>query len=192
MSLRGAVALVAVIACAAAPALSARAAAPDPTVATVLSIASTLGPATITAGLWGTGRGVEEGIRFDIGVAALAVGSILGPSIGQFYAESGTNAIVALLLRAVTGSVMLTGVGFVARGEEDDQGLGTALTVIGAVPTGLLALYDIIDASDSAVEAKRRRATASAAPVPELDIGGFTLCSSVAGVCGRASLSWAP
>lgn len=186
MRLRGAVALTAALACAAAPALPALAAAPDPTVATVLSLASTLGPATITAGLWGTGRGVEEGIRFDIGVAALAVGSILGPSIGQFYAESGTNAIVALLLRAVTGSVMLTGIGFVARGDEDDQGLGTALTVVGAVPTGLLALYDIVDASDSAVEAKRRRATASTVPLPELDIGGFTLCASVAGVCSGA------
>lgn len=155
---------------------------PDPTLATVLSVASTLTPMAVTAGLWATGRGPEEGVRFDVGMGALAVGTIVGPSIGQFYAEAGTNAWVSLLLRSVTGSIMLTGVGFWARGAEEDEGLGQALTVVGGVPTTLLALYDVIDASSSAVEARRNRATA-ALPPPALDIGGFSLCSAVAGGC---------
>lgn len=107
---------------------------PDPTLATVLSVASTLTPMAVTAGLWATGRGPEEGVRFDVGMGALAVGTIVGPSIGQFYAEAGTNAWVSLLLRSVTGSIMLTGVGFWARGAEEDAGLGQALTVVGGVP----------------------------------------------------------
>lgn len=160
----------------------AQATGPDPTLATVLSLASTLTPMAVTAGLWATGRGPEEGIRFDVGIGALAVGAIVGPSIGQFYAEAGTNAWVSLLLRSVTGSIMLTGVGFWARGAEEDAGLGQALTVVGGVPTTLLALYDIVDASSSAVEARRNRATASLPP-PAVDIGGFSLCDALTGGC---------
>lgn len=175
--------VLALLAALAGPAQRAHAAAPDPTVATLLSVACTVVPSALTLGLWSTSRGTTEGIRFDVGIATLAAGSIVGPSVGQLYAESGTNLIVALLLRAVTGTVMLTGVGFWARGDPEDRGLGQALTAVGGVPTALLALYDIVDASDSAVEAKRARATASTVPVPDLVVGGFSLCASVAGGC---------
>lgn len=163
-------------------------AAPDPTLATILSASSTLLPIGVAATLWGTGRGVEEGIRFDVGMSFLGVGAIAGPSIGQFYAGGGTNAVVSLVLRALTGAVMLTGSGLWVRGDEDAQEVGTALSFIGGVPTALLAVYDIVDASSTALETRRKAATALVEPLPAIDVGGFSLCAATAAWAGCAPL----
>jgi len=163
--------------------LPARAALPDPTIATVLSAASTVVPLAATAALWGTGRGIEEGIRFDLGMVFLGLGAVAGPSVGQFYAGGGTNAVVGLILRSLTGGVMLTGAGLWVRGGESGEGVGTALTLLGGVPTALLAIYDIVDASSTAMESRRKAATAMLVPPPVLNIGGFSLCGAIAGGC---------
>jgi hypothetical protein len=128
-------------------------AAPDPAVAAVMSAGATALPLAITGILWGTGRGTDEGVRLDAGMVTLGVGSILGPSAGQLYARGGVDAFLTFLLRAVTGAVMLTGVGFRLRGAENKQTMGLALAITGAVPTGALALYDIYAAAVSAKEA---------------------------------------
>jgi len=158
-------------------------AAPDPVLATALSAASTLVPIAATTSLWATGRGIDEGVRFDLGMVFLGLGAIAGPSIGQFYAEGGTNAVLSLILRTITGGVMLGGIGLIGRGGESGQDVGTALTLIGGIPTALLALYDIIDASDTAIEARRRRATAMVIAPPTRSVGPFDLCASIQGGC---------
>ncbi len=129
-------------------------AAPEPVVASLLSVASTLVPLAITAGLFFTGRGVDEGIRFDVGLTTLGLGAIVGPSVGQIYGKGGGDAFITFLLRGVTGGVMLTGVGLRVRGREDLQGLGTALSLLGGIPTFFLALWDIIGAATSAKQAR--------------------------------------
>jgi hypothetical protein len=140
-------------------------AAPDPVVASVMSASATAVPLAMTAILLGTGRGSEEGIRFDLAMVTLGLGSVLGPSAGQIYASGGTDAFVTFLLRAVTGAVMVAGVGYKLRGNERQDGMGMALAVAGAVPTGLLAIYDIYAASVSATEA-RYGAGYAQAPIP--------------------------
>ncbi len=130
-------------------------AAPEPVVASLLSVASTLVPLAVTAGLFFTGRGTDEGIRFDIGMTTLGLGVIVGPSVGQIYGSGGVDAFLTFLLRGVTGATMLTGIGLRVRGRDEGiQSLGTALSVIGAIPTLLLALWDIIGASTSAKQAR--------------------------------------
>jgi hypothetical protein len=157
-------------------------AAPDPTLASLLSAGSTALPLGITAGLWLTGAGTDEGLRFDIGMTTLGIGAILGPSVGQIYAQGGTDAWVSFVLRAITGGIMVTGVGIMARGDEQAHSAGTALAVLGGIPTGLLALYDIIGASSSAVAAAQRKGHGPAASaLPPIAIGGFSLCASFSG-----------
>ncbi len=129
-------------------------AAPDPAIASALSASATLVPLSVTLGLWSTGRGTREGLRFDIGMVALGAGVVVGPSVGQIYASGGVDAVVTFLIRSVTSSVMLAGVGLKLRGDDERQGLATALTALGAVPTGLLAIYDIVGAASSARETK--------------------------------------
>ena len=143
-------------------------AAPDPVIASVLSASATAVPLALAAVLLGTGRGAEEGIRFDAGMVTLGLGSILGPSVGQMYARGGVDAFVTWLLRAVTGAVMLTGVGFRLRGPTNRKILGTSLAITGAVPTGLLAIYDIYAASVSATEARYNRSDAQMSVPREL------------------------
>lgn len=129
-------------------------AAPDPVVASVMSAAATLVPVGVGIALLTTGRGFEEGIRFDFGMGSIAAGSIAGPSVGLIYADGGWDAVITFLLRAVTGSVMLTGLGFKLRGAEERDGLGLALSLVGGVPTGLLALYDVYAAARSAQQSR--------------------------------------
>ncbi|MFO0723793.1 MAG: hypothetical protein U1E65_08435 [Myxococcota bacterium] len=127
-------------------------AAPDPTIATVLSAASTVVPLAVTVALWTPAPGVGEDVRFNMGMTFIGIGSILGPSVGQIYAEAGGDAVVSFILRSITATVMLVGSGYWARSEEH-RGLGQALTIVGGVPTALLALYDIFGASSSAIAA---------------------------------------
>jgi hypothetical protein len=159
-------------------------ASPDPTLAPILGFASTAVPIAATTGLWLSGEGPNEGIRFDLGMIFLAAGTIVGPSIGQIYAKAGGDAWVSFILRAITGTVMLSGIGLATRGEsEGAQSGGTALAVIAGIPTAFLAGWDIFGSSTSAVEAAveaghgrtRRRSSV------EIDLGGFNLCSAFVG-----------
>ncbi|MCA9551722.1 MAG: hypothetical protein KC933_16915 [Myxococcales bacterium] len=143
-------------------------AAPDPVVASVMSVGATALPLAITGIMWGTGRGADEGVRLDVGMIALGLGSIVGPSAGQIYAHGGVDAFLTFLLRAVTGAVMLTGVGFKLRGAENKQLMGSALAITGAVPTGLLAIYDMYAASVSAREAGYREGYGQVVIPPDL------------------------
>ena len=136
-------------------------AAPNPVIASLLSVGSTLIPVGVGTGLLLTGRGADEGLRFDIGVATIAVGSIVGPTVGQLYGKGGWDTLVSFILRAITGSVMSVGIAFHLRGNEDTQSAGLPLLIVGAIPTVGLAAYDVWAAQDSAKEAKYREGHAS-------------------------------
>ena len=131
-------------------------AAPNPTIASLLSVGSTIIPVGIAASLLLTGRGADEGLRFDLSIAFIAIGSVAGPSVGQLYGQGGWDALLSFLLRAVTGAVMTAGVGLHLRGGEDTQSAGLPLMIVGGIPTLLLAIYDVWAAQDSAKEAKYR------------------------------------
>ncbi len=135
----------------------ARAGKPDPVIATMLSVASTLLPLGVSSGLLFTGRGSDEGLRLDVGLSLVGVGSIIGPSIGHIYAGTGTDAWVTLGLRVLTGGLMTAGIGLKFRGNEDQQTPANALVVIGASLTALLAGYDFYAAYKSAEESHIRR-----------------------------------
>ena len=173
------VALTAAIVATTLPAREAEAA-PDPVIASLLSVSSTLLPIGITAGLFLTGRGVSEGIRFDIGMSTLAVGAIVGPSVGQIYGKGGVDALLTFLLRTITGGVMVTGVGIRLRGDEDLSQLGTSLAVLGGIPTLLLALWDFWGAATSAREARYEAGHGyrSAIDVPD-DLRSVALCGAI-------------
>lgn len=158
---------------------------PDPTIAALISAAATFIPIGVTTGLWLGGRGTAEGIRFDLGMTFLAVGTIAGPSVGQIYAQAESDAWVTFILRALTGSVMLAGVGFWARGDGDGAlATGQALTFIGGVPAALLGIYDIIDSASSAVETQRRRGHGPSVSLTEpVEIAGLSLCSAAPHAC---------
>ena len=130
-------------------------AAPDPVIASLLSTGSTLIPVAIGTGLLTTGRGADEGLRFDMALGTIALGSIAGPTVGMLYGEAGIDALVTFLLRLLTGGIMVAGLGLRLRGGENVRGLGLALLVVGAIPTGLLAIYDIFAAASAATEARR-------------------------------------
>ena len=113
-------------------------------------------PVGIGTGLLLSGRGSDEGLRFDIGLATIAVGSIAGPTVGQLYGQGGWDTLVSFLLRLITGAVMTVGIGIDIRGGEDVKSAGLAMAIVGGIPTGLLAIYDVWAAQDSAKEAKYR------------------------------------
>jgi hypothetical protein len=143
-------------------------AAPDPTIAALLSAGSTVLPIAATTGLWTTGRGVDEGIRFDLGLAFLATGAIAGPSVGQIYGHGGSDSVVTFILRMLTGSLMTVGTGLWAR-SNNTKDVGRALTILGGVPTVFLAGWDIFGAAESAREATRReRMVADLGLTPDL------------------------
>jgi hypothetical protein len=132
-------------------------AAPDPVIASALSVGSTLVPIGITGILFFTGNGYDETVRFDLGMTTLALGSVFGPSIGQIYAGGGVDAWVTFFLRIITGGVMVTGTGLALKGTgEGAQTAGTALAVIGAVPTVFLAAWDVFGAAKAAKAARYR------------------------------------
>lgn len=153
------------------------AAAPDPTIASLLSLGSTLVPVGVSGALLFQRRGSDEGLRFDLGLTFLGMGAIGGPSVGQFYAGAGGDAVVTLLLRALTGAVLLVGTGLALRGDGGTQDAGEALAVLGGVPTVLLAAWDVIGAASSAREARYREghgpATSIATPA---DIASLARC----------------
>jgi hypothetical protein len=131
-------------------------AAPNPLIASLLSVGSTLIPVGIGTGLLLSGRGSDEGLRFDVGLATIAVGSIAGPTVGQLYGQGGWDTLVSFVLRLITGAVMTVGIGIDIRGGEDIKTAGLAMAIVGGIPTGLLAIYDVWAAQDSAKEAKYR------------------------------------
>src|SRR5688572_25238517 len=104
-------------------------AAPNPVIASLLSVGSTLIPVGIGTGLLLTGRGADEGLRFDLALATIAVGSIAGPTVGQLYGQGGWDTLVSFLLRALTGSIMTIGIAFDIRGNEDTESAGLALAI---------------------------------------------------------------
>lgn len=121
-----------------------------------MSATATLVPLGLGLGLLYTGRGADEGVRFGSGMGAIGVGVVIGPSTGQIYAQGGTDVAVTFVLRAITGAVMLTGIGLRLRGDETEASLGQALGLIGGITTGLIAGYDIYAASQYAKEARYR------------------------------------
>jgi hypothetical protein len=62
---------------------------------------------------------------------------------------------------------MTVGIAFDIRGSEDTQSAGLALAIVGGIPTGLLAIYDVWAAQDSAKEAKYREGHALVDPPPQ-------------------------
>lgn len=160
---------------------TARAAGPDPVVAGLLSVTSTLIPIGLTLLLWVPGEGTDENVRFNTGMVSLGLGSILGPAIGGFYAGGGSDTWITLILRTLTGSLMLTGIGLAARAPEaSGRDLGRALGWSGAVPTGLLALYDLLTVPGRASEASLEFRKVAWESAPPLTVGGFSLCEGAA------------
>lgn len=139
---------------------------PDPVLASLMSIGSTLIPIAVGTGLLLTGRGADEGIRFDAGLGSVGIGSIGGPSVGMLYAGAGVDMLITLLLRVLTGGIMVAGMGLRLRGGEDVRGLGLPLLVVGAIPTAFLAIYDFISAASTAKESSRNAGVASAPLIP--------------------------
>lgn len=163
-------------------------AAPDPTIAVLLGAGGTAIPLAVSGALLFAGRGYDEGIRFDLGLAFLAVGASVGPSFGKIYAEGGGDAWVTFLLRTATTAILTTGVGLSLRGDTEGlQTAGNALSVLGGIPTGLLAIYDIATSASSAVEAGRRRGHERRAEILLRDeeiFGALSLCHAH-GACGH-------
>jgi hypothetical protein len=136
----------------------ARADRPDPSIAVLLSAASTVVPLGGAAILFFTGSGYHEAIRVDLGMALAAIGTLLGPSIGQIYAHGGTDAWVTFFLRGITGTVFLIGTDYALVSEDGGSGqaAGRTVAIIAGIPTGLLALYDIVTAGSNAASYSRR------------------------------------
>ena len=131
---------------------------PDPLVAALMSIGTTLIPIGLGAILWTQGRGTDEGYRYDLGLVFFGVGGILGPSSGKFYAGSDTDTWVTLGLRGATGTLALAGSAMWIRGDTaQTRNNGRALAGIGGGTTALLALYDIWSASSTALETQRKQ-----------------------------------
>ena len=131
---------------------------PDPVVAVLMSLGSTLIPIALGTILWTQDRGVDEGFRYDAGFVFLALGGILGPSTGKFYADQESDAWATLLVRGLTGSMGLAGCALWLRGEEaQTRNNGRALAAIGLSTTSLFAVYDIWTAGSAALQTQRQR-----------------------------------
>lgn len=145
-----------------------------------MSAAATLLPTALGLGLLTTGRGWREGFRYESGMAMIGAGTIVGPSVGQLYARGGLSAVLTFTLRALTSSVMLFGLAKQFRGGEENDSLGTALSVVGGVPTGLLAIYDIFNAATQAEATRYEAGYAQAAPLELMSISrcGAMPCST--------------
>lgn len=72
--------------------------------------------------------------------------------------------MVTFLLHTVTGAAMSTGVGLRIRGNEAQEDTGTALAILGGIPTLFLAIWDIVGAGRSAREARYREGRAAGLP----------------------------
>lgn len=157
------IAAVAALFCAIAP--EARAAGPDPVIAGLLSAGSTVLPISVAAGLLLNGRGADEGVRFDISLACVAIGSIAGPSVGQIYGKGGVDAIVTFVLRFFTGGLMTTGLGLRLRSDDETtRSTGTAMLVLAGIPTAFLGIWDWFGAASSAKQTRYREGHASFIP----------------------------
>lgn len=131
---------------------------PEPENASIMSATATLLPVAAGALLLSTGRREAEGVRFTSALTSISVGAILGPTTGQLYAGAGVDAAVTFFLRSLTGGLAVTGLALSLRGTEDDEAPAAALMALGGIPTLILAIYDIVDAGNTAREARIRRA----------------------------------
>lgn len=129
---------------------------PEPENAAILGTAATLIPIAVGTGLLLTERGPDEGVRLASGLTTISLGAAVGPYAGQLYAGGGTDGLVTFALRSLTTGVFTTGLTLRLRGGEDQRDAAHALMVLGAIPTLLLAGYDIIDSMDTARESRIR------------------------------------
>ena len=131
---------------------------PDPVVATLMSIGATVIPLTLGTILWTQDRGINEGFRYDMGFVFFAIGGVLGPSTGKFYADQESDAWISMILRGLTSGIGLSGSALWLRGETaQTRNNGRALATIGISATGLLSIYDIWTAGSAALETQRMR-----------------------------------
>lgn len=131
---------------------------PDPVVATLMSVGATVIPLALGTILWTQDRGINEGFRYDMGFVFFAIGGVLGPSTGKFYADQTSDAWISMILRGLTSGIGLAGSALWLRGETaQTRNNGRALAGIGIGATGLLSLYDIWTAGSAALETQRMR-----------------------------------
>lgn len=138
------------------PSSAVQAAPPDPANAAVLGTVATLFPIGLGAGLLASGRGADDDARFTAALTSISVGAVFGPTTGQLYAGAGVDAVVTLVLRAVTGGLSVSGLGLTLRGSDDEVPTGAALFVVGGLTTLALAVYDILETPSTAREARIR------------------------------------
>jgi hypothetical protein len=82
-----------------------------------------------------------------VGLTLLAVGGILGPSLGHVYAEDWGQAIIGTLVRTALGIVTLAGLVVAAFTSSSD---GSAAFVLGGLAFIASGVFDIVTAPDSA------------------------------------------
>lgn len=157
---------------------------PEPLNASLMSATATLLPVAVGTGLLLTGRKDTEGVRLASAFSCISVGLAFGPWSGQLYAGSGVDGTVTMLLRTLTTGATMTGLGLTLRGGEDVKAPATALMVLGGIPTAILAGYDIIDAADTAREARIRPAADLATPE---DLYSIAVCGAFP--CDEATLA---
>lgn len=138
---------------------TASAAGPEPANASILSATATILPIAVGGSLLLTGRRDSEGVRLASAFTTMGIGAAVGPSIGQFYAGGGVDAVVTLLLRSLTTGMTATGGLLALRGGPDEEPTAIALMVVGGLTTVALAVFDIVDAADTARESKIRSAS---------------------------------
>lgn len=128
---------------------------PDPAIATLLSLGSTLLPVGTGLALLMLDDGVNEDSRLAVGLGAVSLGASVGPSVGQWYGGGGGDAWTTFLLRTLTTGMMSTGIAVGVGGDPDFRDLGTATAILGGVVTGVLGVYDIATAGRTARQTRR-------------------------------------
>lgn len=153
---RGAVVGAVAVGCALlAPAPAGAAQRPDPAIATLLSLGSTLLPVGTGLALLTLDDGVTENERLVAGLTAVSLGASVGPSVGQWYARGGGDAWVTFILRSLGTGMMTTGIAVRVADDPDFRDLGLATAILGGTATTVLAVYDIATASRTARETRR-------------------------------------
>jgi len=134
---------------------------PDPAIATLLSLGSTLLPVGTGLALLTLDDGVEEDSRRVSGLTALSLGASVGPSVGTWYGGGGGDAWVTFVLRSLSTGMMSTGIAVRVDGEPGFRDLGLATGILGGLVTGVLGVYDIARASKTAKATRRRQGFAT-------------------------------
>jgi hypothetical protein len=138
--------------------VEAHAADPNPANASLLGATATLFPIAVGSGLLLTGRGQDEGVRLASALTSIGLGAAVGPSAGQLYAGAGVDGVVTLVFRSLTTGLTTTGLALAFRGSEEEEPAAFALIAVGGLTTAALAVFDIVDAADTAREARVRGA----------------------------------